>query len=152
MNEPTKTDAEVFYDKTAEPMKYFKGPHEEIRSAALEAMATAAEAQSTADGWVDVFARHDIHDAPSVAEAIAEVSRTQVTQEKAAQWKAQAEDGLRREHGERAGEMLRDAVRFIKADPTLASYLAKSGAGNHPSVVRAIVATAAAARRAGKLK
>jgi hypothetical protein len=148
----TKSDADVFYDKTAEPMKYFAGAHNELKTAALDNLATPADAQKTADDWVGVFARHDLVDASHVAQAVAEVARRPPTAEKAAQWRTDAAEALKSEYGERAGDVLADVRKLVKSDPQLSRYLEKSGAGNHPAVVRAMAATAVAARKAGKLK
>lgn len=152
MTEPTKSDADVFYDKTAEPMKYFGAAHNEIRTAALGNLSTTAEAQRAADDWTHIFARHDVLDSSKMAQAIAEVSRNPPSAERAAQWRVDAAEALKSDYGDQAGEVLVDVRKLVKSDPQLSSYLQKSGAGNHPSVVRALAATAVAARKAGKLK
>lgn len=65
-----------------------------------------------------------------------------VTAEQAEAWKAQSEAWLRSEFGDRAGDVLAKAAALVKADPALSRRLT-SGLGNHPAVLRAVVAKAA---------
>jgi hypothetical protein len=152
MAEPTKADADVFYDQTANPIQYHRAAHSVIERGALDDLATPEQAKAAADGWLPVLAKYEIASSASFAEAIAETARKQVSPEQAKAWRAQSAEALKSEYGERAGEVLSDVRKLLAGDAKLRAHLDKTGAGNHPTIVRALAASAAAARKAGKLK
>ncbi len=151
MADQPKSDAEVFYDQTAEPMKYHATAHRVIEQDALSNLSTPESARAAADSWMPMLARYQIGDSNDFAEAIAEASRSKPTPEKVTQWRAQSKAALQSEYGDMAGAALRDAQMLIANDKTLRTFLEKTGAGDHPRVIREIAASAARARKAGKL-
>lgn len=151
MNDHTKSDADVFYSQEADPQKYHGAAHRTLAQDAINNLHTPETAKAVADSWMPTLAKYEIADSHRFAEAIAEVSRRPPTAEQAKAWRAQAGEALKADYGPRASEALNDVRTLIAADPKLRAHLEKTGAGNHPTVVRALAASAAAARKAGKL-
>ncbi|MES2247903.1 MAG: hypothetical protein V4645_11515 [Pseudomonadota bacterium] len=151
MSEQTKTDADVFYSQAAEPALYHGAAHRVFESSAIEHLATPEEAKAIADDWMPTLVKYEISNSQRFAETIAELRSKPASATQLEAWQRETRVVLEKDYGDKAGAALRDAQKLIANDSKLRAFLNTSGAGSHPQIVRTLAASAAAARKAGKL-
>ncbi|MCY1552946.1 hypothetical protein D9M68_893800 [compost metagenome] len=95
--------------------------------------------------------KYEISNSQRFAETIAELRSKPASAAQLEAWQRETRVVLEKDYGDKAGAALRDAQKLIANDSKLRAFLNTSGAGNHPQIVRTLAASAAAARKAGKL-
>ncbi len=119
----------------------------------LEAQGIIGEAQQAElRAWNGMLADHQIR--AHEARELVEIASMPATDEAVEAWRGDAERALARDLGPgwKASQDFRDAQRLIARDPRLADYLARSGLGSHPRVVKLAIEKARSERLAGRLK